>query len=112
MIDHSFGNTCTNFALSCPNINPKMTIHEINKKFRSIFNPLKEKEWFYKEYFKHVEFYRENRSIAHFSNLGQLNIKKPFIDIYILVTGKENSMRPYFQVTAYTKTKLKGMKKN
>lgn len=106
MIDHSFGNTCTNFALSVPNINPKMTIHEINKKFRSIFNTLKENEWFYKEYFKPVEFYRENRSIAHVSNLGQLNIKKPFKDIYIQVTGKENSMRPYFQVTAYTKNKV------
>lgn len=56
MIDHSFGNTGTNFALSCPNINPKMAIHEINKKFRSIFNTLKENEWLYKEYFNMLNF--------------------------------------------------------
>lgn len=111
MINHSFGNACTNFALCVPNVNPKMTIYELNHLFRSVFNMLKENNWFYKEYLQPVDFYRENRSIAHVSNLGQLNVFSPFKDIYIQVTGKEKSMRPYFQVTCYTKNIIENQSK-
>ena len=47
-INHSYGNTCTNFALSVPNVNQRLTIYETNKQFRSTFNSLKENDWFYK----------------------------------------------------------------
>ena len=58
-INHSYGNTCTNFALSVPNVNQRMTIYETNKQFRSTFNILKENDWFYKEYLNQVDFYHE-----------------------------------------------------
>ena len=110
-INHSYWNICTNFALNVPNVNQRMTIYEINKQFRSNFNSLKENDWFYKEYLNQVDLYRENRIISHFSNLNQLNIQKPFKDMYIQVSGKENSMGPYFQVTNYTKNKVENKSK-
>lgn len=40
-VDHSFGNSFTNFILAAQNVNPKMTVGEICSKLRTNFNLLK-----------------------------------------------------------------------
>lgn len=102
-IDNSFGNAYTNFALCVQNPSPKMTIGEICSKMRSNFNLFSKNDWFYKEYLFPLEFLRENFQVTSVSNVGPIKIKSPFKDVYMQATGKEKGLRPYLQITSFSK---------
>lgn len=104
-VDNSFGNAFTNFTICVQNANPRMTIGEICSTFRRNFNLIKANDWFYKEYLFPLEYKRENLAISHVSNVGPMKIKSPFKDFYLQCTTKEQGLRPYLQVTSYSKAK-------
>lgn len=104
-INQSFGNAFTNFTLAVQKANPRMTINEIVSSFRKNFNLIKANDWFYKEYMFPLQYKRENFAISHVSNVGPMKIKSPFKDFSLQVSTKEQGLRPYIQVTTYSKAK-------
>lgn len=104
-VNQTFGNAFTNFTLAVQNANPRMTINDICSTFRRNFNLIKNNDWFYKEYMFPFQYKKENYAISHVSNVGPMKIKSPFKDFSIQVSTKEQGLRPYIQVTTYSKSK-------
>lgn len=104
-VNQSFGNAFTNFTLAVQKANPRMTINEICSTFRKNFNLIKNNNWFYKEYMFPLQYKKENFAISHVSNVGPMRIKSPLKDFSLQVSTKEQGLRPYIQVTSYSKYK-------
>ena len=102
-VSNSFGNAYTDFTMSVSGANPKMTIGEINASFRSSFNQLKQNYWFYKEYLFPFTYIRDNCSVSHVSNVGPMKVSSPCKDFYLQCSQKEEMLRPFLQVTSYSK---------
>ena len=102
-VNLTFGSSYTDFYLAIQNVNPKMTIKEICSLFRNKFNKIKSTDLFYKEYLFPSHCLLENCPISHVSNVGPLKIKSPLKDFYIQCTSNEFGLRPFLQITSYSK---------
>lgn len=105
-VDLSFGSAYTDFYLPITNVNSKLTIEEICSLFRKRFNEIKNTDYFFKEYLCPSNCLIENMPMAHVSNVGQIKIKSPLKDFYIQCSSNEFGLRPFFQITSYSKMKI------
>ena len=103
--DRSFGSAYTDFFLTIEKVNPKMTIKEICSLFRNKFNKIKNTDFFYNEYLYPNQVLIENCPISHVSNVGPMKIKSPLKDFYIQCSSNEFGLRPFLQITSFSKLK-------
>lgn len=104
-VDQSFGSAYSDFFLAIHEVSPRMTIKEICSLFRANFNKIKNTDFFYKEYMFPTQCLMENCPISDVSNVGPIRIKSPLKDFYIQCSSNEYGLRPFLQVTSFSKLK-------